>query len=117
MAETVLMKLFSINNESLVHESARLFVEYHQLRHRLRLDVPTLEDPVVRDLLQESDTFARSFSAMGGFGLLSPFDFINILNLSSELASHLFVLLSLTRGAHLGVLLLSILSVLFPLFM
>lgn len=53
---------------------------------------------------------------MGSFGLLSPFDFIQILALISELISHLLVLLSLTGGsANLGALLLSLLSTLFPL--
>lgn len=53
---------------------------------------------------------------MGSFGLLSPFDFIQIFALISELISHLLVLLSLTGGsANLGALLLSLLSTLFPL--
>ncbi|KAG8218348.1 P-loop containing nucleoside triphosphate hydrolase protein [Butyriboletus roseoflavus] len=53
---------------------------------------------------------------MGSFGLLSPFDFIQILALMSELASHLLVLLSLTGGsANLGALVLSLLSTIFPL--
>lgn len=53
---------------------------------------------------------------MGSFGLLSPFDFIQIFALISELISHILVLLSLTGGsANLGALLLSLLSTLFPL--
>ena len=53
---------------------------------------------------------------MGSFGLLSPFDFIQIFALISEMISHLLVLLSLTGGsANLGTLLLSLLSALFPL--
>ncbi|KAG6378419.1 P-loop containing nucleoside triphosphate hydrolase protein [Boletus reticuloceps] len=107
---------FATSNETLVHESARFFVEYQQIAQRLRLDIPTLSDPVVRDCLQESDLFVRSFNGMGGFGLLSPFDFIQVFALISELISHLLVLLSLTGGsANLGVLLLSLLSALFPL--
>lgn len=106
----------STSNETIVHESARFFVEYQQIAQRLRLDIPTLSDPIVRDCLQESDLFVRSFNGMGGFGLLSPFDFIQIFALISELISHLLVLLSLTGGsANLGVLLLSLLSALFPL--
>ncbi|KAF8845637.1 P-loop containing nucleoside triphosphate hydrolase protein [Paxillus ammoniavirescens] len=106
---------FATSNENIVHESARFFVEYQQIAQRLRLDIPTLADPIVRDCLQESDLFVRSFNGMGGFGLLSPFDFIQIFALMSELASHLLVLLSLTGGsANLGVLLLSLLSALFP---
>jgi hypothetical protein len=85
------------------------------MEHRLRLDLPTLEDPIVRDLLHESDMFAKSFNGMGGFGLLSPFDFINILTLMSEFASHILVLKSLTGTIHYGALLLSLLSVFVPL--
>jgi len=104
-----------VSNENLVLGSARYFVEYQQLEQRVRLDLPTLADPIVRDLLQESDLFARSFNG-GGFGLLSPLDFINILALITEVASHLLVILSLTGGAtHFGVLLLSIFSATLPL--
>ncbi|KAI9574993.1 P-loop containing nucleoside triphosphate hydrolase protein [Boletus coccyginus] len=107
---------FAASNETIVHESARFFVEYQQIAQRLRLDIPTLSDPIVRDCLQESDLFVRSFNGMGGFGLLSPFDFIQIFALISELISHLLVLSSLTGGsANLGALLLSLLSALFPL--
>ena len=102
------------SNEHVVSESARFFVEYQQLAHRVKLDVPTLADPVVRDLLQEADLFARSFNG-GGFGLLSPLDFIRILSLITEIVSHILLVISLTRGAtHFGVLLLSILSALLP---
>ena len=94
--------------------SAKFFVEYQQLEQRVRLDVPTLADPAVRDLLQESDLFAHSFSG-GGFGLLSPLDFVHILSLTTEIVSHILLIISLTRGAaHLGVLLLSICSALLP---
>ncbi|KAG1715966.1 hypothetical protein ID866_1190 [Astraeus odoratus] len=106
------------SNETIVQESARFYVEYQQIAQRLRLDIPTLADPVIHDCLQESDLFVRSFNGMGGFGLLSPFDFIQVLALVSELGSHLLVLLSLTGGsANMGTLLLSILSAFFPIFM
>ncbi|KAG2345181.1 P-loop containing nucleoside triphosphate hydrolase protein [Suillus weaverae] len=109
---------FASANETVVHDSVRFFVEYQQIAQRLRLDIPTLADPVVRDCLQESDLFVRSFNGMGGFGLLSPFDFVQILAQISELASYLWVLLTLTGGStHMGALLLSILSALFPLFL
>ncbi|KAF5387897.1 hypothetical protein D9615_000106 [Tricholomella constricta] len=110
-----LLDSFAFSNEHVVLESARFFVEREQLRHRVRLDVPTLADPVVRDLLQESDLFVRSLNG-GGFGLLSPFDFVHILSLAIEIISHLFLVISLTRGAtHVGVLLLSIISAMLPL--
>lgn len=61
--------------------------------------------------------FVRSFNGMGGFGLLSPLDFIQVIALMSELASHLLVLLSLTGGStNMAALLLSVFSALFPLF-
>ncbi|GLB33489.1 putative P-loop containing nucleoside triphosphate hydrolase protein [Lyophyllum shimeji] len=110
-----LLDSFAFSNENIVLESARFFVEREQLKHRVRLDVPTLADPIVRDLLQEADLFARSFNG-GGFGVLSPFDFIHILSLTIEIISHIAVVISLTRGAtHLGVLLLSISSAMLPL--
>lgn len=116
-AETAI-DTFATSNESVVQESAKFYVEYQQVAQRLRLDIPTLTDPVIRDCLQESDLFVRSFNGMGSFGLLSPFDFIQVLALISELASHLLVLLSLTGGStNMGALLLSIISALFPLFM
>lgn len=87
------------------------------MEQRVRLDVPTLADPVVRSLLQESDLFARSFSG-SGFGLLSPLDFIRIFSLLTEIVSHAYLIISLTRGvSHLGILLVSILSTMLPLFL
>ncbi|KAJ7667692.1 P-loop containing nucleoside triphosphate hydrolase protein [Mycena polygramma] len=107
---------FAASNETVVMDSARFYVEYVQMEQRIRLDIPTLADPVVRDLLQESDLFARSFSG-SGFGLLSPLDFIHIISLVTELVSHVLLILSLTGGAtHYGVLLLSIFSATLPLF-
>ena len=86
------------------------------MEQRLRLDIPTLADPVVRDLLHESDLFVRSFNGMGGFALLSPFDFIHVLALLSELLAHIWVLLSLTGGCeHLSALIISLVSALLPL--
>lgn len=104
-------------NENIVLGSARFFIEYKQMEHRVRLDVPTLADPQVRDLLQESDLFARSFSG-GGFGFISPLDFINIFSLLIEILSHLWLILTLTRDAScFGVLLFSIASALLPFFL
>ena len=68
----------------------------------------------MHDLLQESDLFARSFSG-GGFGLLSPLDFVHVLSLATEIISHMLLIISLTRGAtHFGVLFLSIFSATLP---
>lgn len=106
--------IFRLSNETKVLESARHYVEYQQMEQRVRLDIPTLADPLVRDLLQESDMFSRSFSG-GGFGVLSPLEVIHIIALSTEIISHLLVILSLTDDvAQLGILFVSILSASLP---
>ena len=105
------------SNENIVTGSARFFIEYKQMEQRVRLDVPTLDDPVIRSLLQESDLFVRSFAG-SGFGLLSPLDFIRIFSLLTEIASHAYLIISLTRGmSHLGILFVSILSTMLPVFL
>ncbi|KAK0242426.1 P-loop containing nucleoside triphosphate hydrolase protein [Armillaria nabsnona] len=110
-----LLDYMAASNEHLVLGSARFVVERKQLEQRIRLDNPSLSDPVIRDLLQESDIFARSFTG-GGFGLISPLEFIQIFALLTEIGSHIWLVLSLTSNAtHMGILLLSILSVIFPL--
>lgn len=92
-------------------------MERHQLQLRVRLDGASLADPVVRDLLQESDLFSRSFHG-SGFGLISPLDFIQIFAHLAEIISHLFLMFSLTKnGAHYSILLLSIISVSLPSFL
>ncbi|KAH9978121.1 P-loop containing nucleoside triphosphate hydrolase protein [Lactifluus volemus] len=48
---------FATNNEHYLQNSARFMVEYQQMEQRVRLDIPTLSDPTVRDLLAESDLF------------------------------------------------------------
>lgn len=99
-----------------MQSSARFQIEYRQLEKRLKLDVPTLSDPIVRDLFHESDLFVRSFSGMTSFGLLSPFDFVSILTLISEIISHIFVIYSLTDGfTHFWILLFSVFSSALPL--
>ena len=70
-------------------------MERRQLEQRLRLDLPTLADPEVRDLLQESDLFVRSFTGLGfGFGLFSPLDLVRVLSSVAELASQILLLYS-----------------------
>lgn len=111
---TTVAGLGSASNERVVLESARFYIEYKQMEHRVRLDVPTLADPVVRDLLQESELFSRSFSG-SGFGFLSPLDFLQIISLTTEILSHLFLIISLTNAPSLcGVLILTVLSTLLP---
>ncbi|KAF8665773.1 hypothetical protein AX16_000220 [Volvariella volvacea WC 439] len=105
---------FAAANEQIVLDSAQFYIQHLQLQHRVRLDLPTLADPKIRDLLQESDIFAQSFSG-AGFGLLSPLDFVRILSLATEIISHIFLILSLTGGiTHVYVLTLSILTVVLP---
>ncbi|EEB93150.1 hypothetical protein MPER_08238 [Moniliophthora perniciosa FA553] len=66
-------RLFSLIGTELIRrylegfiESIAFFVEREQMRQRVTLDVPTQEDPQIRDLLHESELFARSFHG-GGF--------------------------------------------------
>ncbi|KAI0638269.1 P-loop containing nucleoside triphosphate hydrolase protein [Trametes polyzona] len=96
--ETTLDSL-AASNEQIVHASARFLVEHAQLEYRIRPDVPTLSDPVVRDLLQEADIFVRSFSGFSSFGLFSPLDLTRIITLVSELLTHLWILSTLTFGS------------------
>ncbi|THV05432.1 P-loop containing nucleoside triphosphate hydrolase protein [Dendrothele bispora CBS 962.96] len=106
---------FANHNEGIILGSAKYFVEYQQLKQRTRLDVPTFSDPLTRDLLLESDLFARSFNG-GGFGSISPLDFFQLLTLFTEIVSHLFLIFSVTNTyTHIGILLLSLFSVALPL--
>ena len=90
-------------------------IEYRQMEKRLQLDVPSLSDPVTRDLFQESDLFVRSFSGMTSLGLLSPFDFVSMLTLTSEIISHLYVIYTLTSDfTHVWILLFSVASAFIP---
>jgi hypothetical protein len=85
------------------------------MEKRLQLDVPSLSDPVTRDLFQESDLFVRSFSGMTSLGLLSPFDFVSMLTLTSEIISHLYVIYTLTSDfTHVWMLLFSVASTFLP---
>ena len=103
-------------NEDIVQSSARFVLEHRQMEQRLRMDVPTLNDPHVRDLFQESELFVRSFSGVANFGLFSPLDFLRILTLVSEAVSHVLVLWSLTSNrTHLSLLAFSIISYILPL--
>ncbi|KAF5393717.1 hypothetical protein D9757_000309 [Collybiopsis confluens] len=107
--------MISAYNERIVLDSAKYMVEYQQLEQRVRLDCPTFSDPLTRDLLHESDLFARSFSGTG-FGSISPLDFLQLLALVAEIISHLFLILSVTTTCtHLYVLILSLFSTFLPL--
>lgn len=94
--------------------SARFFVERHQLELRVRLDSPTLAIPVTQALLQESDLFTRTFSGVG-FGFMSPLDVFQIISLIAEILSHLVMVWSLVRnGTNLWILFLSVATVFAP---
>ncbi|ESK93720.1 xenobiotic-transporting atpase [Moniliophthora roreri MCA 2997] len=104
----------AIHNDNIVLGSARFFVEREQMRQRVTLDIPTQEDPQIRDLLRESELFARSFHG-GGFGSLTPLDFFQILGNMTEIISHLFLVAAMTKTlAHFGILLFSLCSVALP---
>jgi hypothetical protein len=108
---------FAASNENIVLGSARFFIEYKQMEQRVRLDIPTMADPTIRVLLQESELFVRSFTG-SGFGIISPLEFIHIISLLTEIFSHIVLIVSLTRGvSHFGILLLSIFSTMLPLFL
>ncbi|KAI0693588.1 P-loop containing nucleoside triphosphate hydrolase protein [Cytidiella melzeri] len=116
MALESLIDSLANNNADIVQSSARFVMEYRQMEQRLKMDVPTLEDPHIRDVFQESDLFVRSFSGVSGFGLLSPLDLLRILTLISELMSHAVMLWSLTsKGTHVWMLLFSVISTILPL--
>ncbi|EPQ59659.1 P-loop containing nucleoside triphosphate hydrolase protein [Gloeophyllum trabeum ATCC 11539] len=106
------------STERVVYNSARLEVEYRQMQLQLQLDIPTLSDPLVRDVVHESDLFVRSFaqSGAGGFGLLSPLDVVRLLTLICEVVSHVFIIYSLARTSpsHSFILLITAVIVLFP---
>jgi hypothetical protein len=111
----ICLHIYRENLESRVTTSAKFFIERKQLEQRLRMDIPTMADPVFHDLIEESDLFVRSFHNMGGFGLLSPFDFVHFLAQILEFGSHIWILLVLTqRTPHFGALGLSLLSTLLP---
>ncbi|KAI0082599.1 P-loop containing nucleoside triphosphate hydrolase protein [Panus rudis PR-1116 ss-1] len=103
-------------NENTVHTSVRFLMEYRQMQQRVRMDLPTLANPAIRDLFQESDLFVRSFSSVSGFGILSPWDAMRILTSFSELASHALILYTLAITAtQKWLVLLSVCAALFPL--
>lgn len=87
----------SSENERAVQQSIRFRVEYMQMETHLQLDIPSLSDPTVQDLLRESDLFAQSFSGVGGaFGLMSPFDLVRSLTTAvTEILGQLYVLYTL----------------------
>lgn len=109
------MESLAFHNENVVLGSARFMVEREQMEQRVRLDVPTLADPEIRDLLHESDLFVRSFHG-GGFGALTPLDFLQVVCKFTEIVSHLFLIASMTTTfTHFGILLFSLCSVVLPL--
>lgn len=111
-----LLDYLASSSEDVIHSSTQFLLEYKQMQQRVRLDVPTLNDPVIRDLLHESELFVRSFNGMSSFGLFSTFDLTHILSLISELVSHLLILASVTSGDfHLHALLLSLILSVLPL--
>jgi len=116
LALEALIDAIATENEGVVYGSAKFTLEYRQMEKRLKLDLPTLADPEIRDLFRESDLFVRSFGGMSSFGLFSTFDFMRILTSISELMSHALVLSSLTfNRPHLTAFCFSLLTSLLPL--
>ncbi|KZT71596.1 P-loop containing nucleoside triphosphate hydrolase protein [Daedalea quercina L-15889] len=116
LALEAIIDAVATENENVVYGSAKYALEYRQMEKRLKLDLPTLADPEIRDLFRESDLFVRSFGGMSSFGLFSTFDFMRILTSISELISHALVLSSLTfNRPHLTAFCFSVLTSLLPL--
>lgn len=92
----------------------RLHFQYVQLQNRLRLDIPALADPLVQDLLDESNRFVNAF-ASGGNTILTPLGLVNLLRDLSQIISQATVLYTLlctsgSRSTQLFSILLIILS-------
>lgn len=66
---------------------------------RLRLDLPALEDPIVKDALAEAEMFVGSFNNMGGFLLLSPFDMIRLFTTVAEIMTQSYILWSMSLSS------------------
>lgn len=94
-----LLDVLSTHNEDIVQQTARFQVEYEQMRVRLKLDMPALADPEIRDILAEADMFVRSFSGMGSFMLLSPLDMIRMFTTFAEIISQGYVLWSMSLSS------------------
>jgi len=67
------------------------------MRTRLRLDIVSLSDPQIRDLLHESDLFINSFSS--SFGPLSPLDLLSAFTTLADAGAQCFILWNLTDAA------------------
>lgn len=72
----------------------RLHFQYVQLQNRLRLDIPALADPLVQDLLDESNRFVNAFTS-GANTILTPVGLVNLLRDCSQIISQATVLLKL----------------------
>jgi hypothetical protein len=87
-----------------------------QLQNRLRLDIPALADPIVQDMLDESNRFVTSFASSAN-NALTPTGLFNVISDMSQLISQAIVLYSLLRkGAFSSMHLLTVALVLLPRF-
>lgn len=94
----LLEKAFEIlmsEKETNSRQNVTLRIESLQMQIRLRLDLPSLSDSSVRDLLHESDLFVRSFSG-GGLGALSPLDFLSVFTTLADVAAQLWLMWTIT---------------------
>ncbi len=81
-------------NSSLVQQSVRLRFQYLQLQTRLRLDIQALADPLVQDLLDESNKFVNSF-ASGSNTILTPTGMMSLVADLTQFSTQLYILGSL----------------------
>ncbi|KAH7100545.1 P-loop containing nucleoside triphosphate hydrolase protein [Auriculariales sp. MPI-PUGE-AT-0066] len=86
--------LVTASKEAQIRRRVRLHMEEIQMQTRLRLDIVSLADPDIRDLLHESDLFINSFSSP--LGLLSPLDLLSALTTVADAAAQCFLLWKLT---------------------
>lgn len=81
-------------NAIIVQNSVSLHFQYLQMQTRLRLDIPALADPLVNDLLEESNKFVNSF-AKGSPTVLTPLGLVSLVTSFSEVISQIYVLYTL----------------------
>lgn len=84
-----------------------------QLQNRLRLDIPALADPLVQDLLDESNRFVNAF-ASGANTILTPLGLVTLLRDFSQILSQatVFYTLLLSSRAHTSYIFTTVLVVL-----
>ncbi|KAF8313494.1 P-loop containing nucleoside triphosphate hydrolase protein [Clavulina sp. PMI_390] len=90
LVRALLVRTFDVivnSNSRFVQQSVRVELQSLQMRSRLRLDIPALADPLIQDLLDESNRFVNAFSS-GANTILTPIGLTAILRDSAQIISH-----------------------------